>query len=191
MTPRKGSGATFEHAISPSSKPASTDTMHLELLALSSTGSEAVMTPALVLSRPEPLRQAPLFGSPFRTYTNLPYILFSSNNPTINIPSENIELQRQRKNIGTSLAPQSSVETTVWSSADPEVELDLLAPRMGTRAYRERERCLYQQREIHLGVIPDTVTVDFNYSHSNKDEIKVEQTLQMTEELTPPRSSSA
>jgi hypothetical protein len=53
------------------------------------------------------------------------------------------------------------VETTIWSDADTDDDLDPLAPRMGTRAYRERERRLHQQEHSSLGVLPDIVTVDF------------------------------
>jgi hypothetical protein len=67
-------------------------------------------------------------------------------------------------------------------------DLDPLAPRMGTRAYRERERRLHQEEETHRGVLPDTVTVDFGTSRTNKEEIKVESKLEIVEEVTPRQS---
>lgn len=193
MTPRKGSGTTFGHTISPI-KSTSTATADLEFLTPSSSTSQAVMTPALVLPRPELVYQTPLFSSPFRTHTNLPYILFSSKTSTTNTPSENTGPQRQKQNITTSAVPTSSIETTIWSSSDlDDDDLDPLAPRMGTRAYRERERRLHQQeRESHIGMIPDTVTVDFSASRTSRDEIKVERKLERIEELAhPPRLSSS
>jgi hypothetical protein len=72
---------------------------------------------------------------------------------------------------------------------ESDEDLDPLAPRMGTRAYRERERRIHEQRDMHLGVLPDTVTVDFGISRTTKDEIRVERKLEMIEEVTPKPSS--
>lgn len=184
MTSRKGSGATFEHVNSLSAQSVSTAaTADLGSMSLSSTSSRPLMTPAVAMVRPDRMREAPLFASPFRTHTNLPYILFDPKNSSTVTSSENFPSQNQtQKNSKPSLA-LNSMETSIWSSVDLDDDLDPYAPRMGTRAYRERERRLHEN--MHIGILPDTVTVDFGASGPAQGEIRVEQKLEILEELTP------
>jgi hypothetical protein len=98
--------------------------------------------------------------------------------------SVNAAPQDRDRNTAASLTTPSSVETTIWSNIESDEDLDPLTPRIGTRAYRERQRRLHEQRDMHLGVLPDTVTVDFGTSHTTKDEIRVERKMEMIEEGT-------
>lgn len=140
------------------------------------------MTPAVVMAHPERMREAPLFATPLRTHTNLPYILFGPKNSSTVTSSENFLSQdRTQKNSNPSRA-LNSMETSIWGSVDLDDDLDPHAPRMGTRAYRERERRIHEQ--MHIGVLPDTVTLDFGAQHPTQGEIRVEQKLEILEELT-------
>lgn len=184
---RKVSGARFEHADSPSRKSGSTSTT-TGLISPSSPFSRKDMTPSPDISRPKPVHPAPLFTSPFRTHTNLPYMLFAPNDSAAPAALDTTTLPGRTRDTTAPLNPLGSVETTIWSNMISDDDLDPLAPRMGTRAYRERERRLHQEEETHRGVLPDTVTVDFGTSRTNKEEIKVESKLEIVEEVTPRQS---
>lgn len=147
-----------------------------------------VMTSALVVSRPEPVCKTHLFGSPFRTHSNLPHALLAANNLNTLSISNNFEHQGRLQNDTASLTTPGSIETTIWSNIDPEAALNPPAPRRGTRAFRERARQINEQRNTFLSVIPDTVTVDLHSSHSSKQEIKVERKLEIFEEAAPHQS---
>jgi hypothetical protein len=176
---RKGSEATFEHVNSPGSKSFSTvATVELGSTTLAPSSSQAVMTPSPAAQLPD-LNQQPLFfTSPYRTHSNLPYFIFSLKK-TAPPAADSIELQSQTLN-----NTLGSVETNIWSNADSDDDLDPLAPRMGTRAYREREKRFHEQGDVGRGVIADTVTVDFGVSRGMKDGVKVERKLERIEEVT-------
>lgn len=119
------------------------------------------MTPAPMTHQRElnhQTHQAPLFTFPFRTHTNLPYLTSSRTSHSAPVNPINVQTSYHTTTLTN---PARVVETTIWSDADTDDDLDPLAPRMGTRAYRERERRLHQQQNSSLGILPDIVTVDF------------------------------
>ena len=164
-------------------------TADIELATLSSNLISPVITSALAVSRPEHVYKGHLFGSPFRTHSNLPHALAASNNLNTLSTFNTVEHHGRLQNDAASITTAGSIETTIWSNTDSVTALDPLAPRMGTRAYRERERRIRERRDVNLGVIPDMVTVDSHSSHSNREEIKVERKLEIFEEAPPHPSS--
>jgi hypothetical protein len=181
---RKSSDPTFQHVNSPGSKSFSTSaTVELGSTTLSPSSSQAVMTPSPPAQLPKLTEKPLLFTSPYRTHSNLPYFIFSLKK-TAAPAADSIELRGQTPN-----NTLGSVETNIWSDPDSDEDLDPLAPRMGTRAYREREKRLHEQGDVDRGLIADTVTVDFGVSRGMKDGVKVERKLERIEEVTHPSSA--
>lgn len=152
------------------------------------------MTPAAAIQLPEVPRLSPLFGSPFRTHSKLPYFIFSPKERTAPAPAQDITLHYRSQDATASFGNTlSSVETSIWSgTVDPDDDLDPLAPRVGTRAYRERERRLHEQETASGVMIPNTVTVDLEASRAAvKEGVRVESKLEMIEEVTPRASISS
>jgi hypothetical protein len=129
-----------------------------------------------IVGQQEPISQGQggrkFFNSTFRTHLNLPFPLFSFSLPssrklttaTSALPSI-LDLESQ----GQSFAEEKkTVQTTIWSpsSTAEESDIDPFSPKMGTRAYRERERreMLEAKKDIMKDggrkVIADVVNVD-------------------------------
>jgi hypothetical protein len=143
------------------------------------------MTNTWVVPRPNPHYESHLLRPSFRTHTNLPHTLLTANSLAAPTTSDHVEHQGRIHHDKASLNRAGSVETTIWSNTDPDGDLEPHVPRMGTRAYRERQRRIHEQGDVHLGVIPDTVTVDLRASRPSKQEIKVEKMLEVVEEVAP------
>jgi hypothetical protein len=181
---RNGSGATVAHTRSSRGKLVSTSTIaDLELATLSSPSSHPLMTSAWVVPRPTPPNESHLLRPSFRTHPNLPHTLLTANSFATLTTSDHVEHQGRIHHDNASLSRAGSVETSIWSNTDPDGVLEPRVPRMGTRAYRERQRRIHEQRDVHLGVIPDTVTVDLGTSGPSKQEIKFEKMLEIVEEV--------
>jgi hypothetical protein len=98
--------------------------------------------------------------SAFRTHINVPFPLFTPLFTSSSMKSTDSTRARRTSTNNTDVEKQvhvnydtqhaittsSPVETNVWSG-DDEHELDPSAPKMGTRAYRERERREMLKRE--------------------------------------------
>lgn len=115
--------------------------------------------------------------SAFRTHINVPFPLFTPLFTTASTKSAPSTQARRTSTNSADLEKQayindptqhaittsSPVETSIWSGDDDE-ELDPNAPKMGTRAYRERERREMLKRESRekneARVIRDEVVVD-------------------------------
>jgi hypothetical protein len=87
--------------------------------------------------------------SAFKTHVNLPFPLFFSNSksaPTTRIPRHSIgevDLEKQAHAVEypqPAFTKANTVETNIWTGSIDEDEHGPAAPKMGTRAYRERER---------------------------------------------------
>jgi hypothetical protein len=124
-----------------------------------------------IVGQQEPISQGQggrkFFNSTFRTHLNFPFPLLSSRKPTTatSALSSIPDLESQ----GQSFAEEKkTVQTTIWSpsSTAEESDIDPLSPKMGTRAYRERERReMLEAKKDNMGdggrkVIADVVNVD-------------------------------
>ncbi|KAG0652332.1 Pheromone a factor receptor [Hyphodiscus hymeniophilus] len=145
---------------------------------------------------PEPATQLPpvhrgLFST-FRTHINVPFPLFNpmltpSSAKTTNISparrasTNTADLEKQAHTEDTTqqaIVTSSPVQTNIWSGTDDE-ELDPNVPKMGTRAYRERERREMmkrgsQEKNDISRVIPDNVYVNMGHSVQSGVEVKRE-----------------
>lgn len=80
--------------------------------------------------------------SVFRTHFNLPIGMFSRSKQSSTTPDLESQVRRH------SSSNSQTIETTIWSGPtahgalreDDDDEIDPSEPKMGTRAYRERER---------------------------------------------------
>jgi hypothetical protein len=93
--------------------------------------------------------------SAFRTHLNFPFPLFSSSSAKpVSAPAtifHSVDLEKQDRAVEEDPHPfttDNTVETNIWSGSIHDEERDgELSPKLGTRAYRERERSEKERRE--------------------------------------------
>lgn len=138
----------------------------------------------------------------FRTHINVPFPLFtpmfttssakSPNNCTsgpktrrTSSNSANFGNQAHTDPTQNAITTSSPVETNIWSGEDDD-ELDPNAPKMGTRAYRERERREMAKRESRekneARVIPDEVNVNMGLPIQGPGGVEVKREIVQKEE---------
>jgi hypothetical protein len=165
----------------------------------------------LDIPRPEPATTNPYHHcnvlSTFRTHINLPFALFSASNKSNAIPEPKSQSRTQHQHTASAhrvhLQPQpqahsispsqhaisyptKTVETIIWSGDDDE-SVDPASPKMGTRAYRERERREKQKRESREKAqmtrgVADNVRVEFGLPIQDSGGVEITKELVRSEE---------
>jgi hypothetical protein len=144
-------------------------------------------------AQPQPQTSPPRRNifSCFRTHLNIPFPLFTPsftsteghNNPTL---TQNFNVEKGGTSSDTHFITGSTVSTAIWSGTPDEEKVDPLSPKLGTRAYRERERREKANRDsrekgIMTGALPD----------SHMEGVEVKREMVRSEETTSPSSSCA
>lgn len=173
------------------------------------------VSPIAEIPRPERVRTNPHYRrnvfSTFRTHINLPFALFSTSSQRNAIPESesqygiqhqhaaSIDLQSQSQ--AHSISPSqndfsyatNSVETNIWSGDNDNESADPAAPKMGTRAYRERERRDKEKRDsrdkAHMTrIVADNVRVEVGLPLQGSGGVEVRRELIRSEEAAKPSS---
>lgn len=140
----------------------------------------------------------------FGTHINLPFPLFSSSSKNIaSVPTttaaRTVDLEKQDyilEEPPRALTTDKTVETNIWSGSIHEDEKeDPTSPKMGTRAYRERERRGKEKREsgekeAMSRVVADNVCVNTSLPIQNQDGVAVRRDLVRKEEAADGTSTS-